>query len=323
MQAAHPSRALTEFNSKKSTPPLSLYPGASEQAPLQPLLFELSDPASTELGRLNQTQRNALDKVATLAPSTQAIYHDSVVRRVMGLGFTEADLQAALEFVGAKASITVNFQLDKVLPEGVAVIDSMMVGGTLKNQFETRISGGYWSDFAGDSRDQWEEILFQGAYHDHPLIPEERPKYGALDIAGFANGGAPQYGNSYLVLKQNVLARTTFTSMDSSKCTAKDVGTATYFEHVLWGVSTPMLRGLLETALGRRTAEVANPTRYIEAQVHGPVDLARDVASVVVSTEFRGTPYETRVKAFAARHNLPLFWHDTKSVFPDKPASLD
>jgi hypothetical protein len=44
---------------------------------------------------------------------------------------------------------------------------------------------------------------------------------------------------------------------------------------------------------------------YIEAQVHGVVDLARDIEAVVLDPSYRGCPIET----MAGRLGCPVEWH--------------
>lgn len=48
---------------------------------------------------------------------------------------------------------------------------------------------------------------------------------------------------------------------------------------------------------------------YLEAQLHGPLLLSRDVELLVCDPSFRATPCDEVLQALAARHAIPLAWH--------------
>lgn len=48
---------------------------------------------------------------------------------------------------------------------------------------------------------------------------------------------------------------------------------------------------------------------FIEAQVHGTVDLGVDVERLVADPAFRGTMTEEHLKAICSKYNIPLYWH--------------
>ncbi|MDG9674396.1 DUF3626 domain-containing protein [Micromonospora sp. DH14] len=47
----------------------------------------------------------------------------------------------------------------------------------------------------------------------------------------------------------------------------------------------------------------------MEAQIHGTLDLARDVEELVVDPAFAGTLTGATLESFAERHGFPLRWH--------------
>ena len=47
----------------------------------------------------------------------------------------------------------------------------------------------------------------------------------------------------------------------------------------------------------------------IEAQVHGPIELLRDVELLVADPAFAETPTGTRLRELALRYGIPLRWH--------------
>jgi hypothetical protein len=127
-----------------------------------------------------------------------------------------------------------------------------------------------------------------------------------------------------VVLKPEVLARSTFCFSDSHLGPA-DVGTIDAFESVLAALLEEAARtrrvlgvdGMDVSTLTRVLLEgpalAALPARaldeYIEAQVHGPVALARDVEALVIDPSFDGTSTGAVLAAIANRHGLPLRRH--------------
>nr|WP_307812951.1 DUF3626 domain-containing protein [Micromonospora veneta] len=73
---------------------------------------------------------------------------------------------------------------------------------------------------------------------------------------------------------------------------------------------------LLRTLVRRRERDAARPgvpgralDDYVEAQIHGELSLARDVAALVVDPSFRDTEEGRTLAAVARRHGFPLRWH--------------
>src|SRR3712207_7188489 len=48
---------------------------------------------------------------------------------------------------------------------GSTVAEGLLADGVYRTQFETGLSGGSTTAFAGGERDEWERRLFGGAYH--------------------------------------------------------------------------------------------------------------------------------------------------------------
>ena len=93
--------------------------------------------------------------------------------------------------------IAVHFHPERLSRLGVCVAEGLLQSGCYKNQFETGISNGSPSAFAGGERDLWERYLFGGAYHEPEVMPASRPKYGALQIIPHTDGPAPRFGSCY------------------------------------------------------------------------------------------------------------------------------
>ncbi|CAM5674579.1 hypothetical protein SGRIM119S_03908 [Streptomyces griseorubiginosus] len=99
--------------------------------------------------------------------------------------------------------------------------------------------------------------------------------YGALNFRRQVVGAAPRFGSSHFRLTGETLARATFCYPDSAA------------EPVHFGVAAGM------SLIALAQADEQDPLNdYIEAQVHGGVDLARHVEALVLDASYRGTPVE-------------------------------
>lgn len=203
------------------------------------------------------------------------------------------------------APITVNFHPDRLLGDGRTVAEHLAAEGVYRSQFETRISNGGLTAYAGGDRDLWEQRMFPGVYSGDA----GRPVYGALNLAGYPDGASPRFGSCHLVLAPHVAARATFSHGDSF--TEPTVfGTAATFGAVWAALLDEVSR--TGSALNLSAASPAEwvvalgadrpgPGRamdhYVEAQIHGGVVLGEDVTAVVADPCFRGTPVEAQLRA--------------------------
>ena len=173
------------------------------------------------------------------------------------------------------------------------------------------------------------------------LLASERPKYGSLELVRFPDGPAPRFGSCYFVLR-DVGARTSITFMGSEHPQASDrsgtLATLTApWRHCFPRLRTavwPLRRGLRfvrphwacraspwadSTILSRVSANarpnpsLGEPGRVldtgVEAQVHGPVILNRDVELLVADPAFAGTPTGRTLNELADKYGFELQWH--------------
>ncbi|MFG3054270.1 DUF3626 domain-containing protein [Kitasatospora sp. NPDC048239] len=204
--------------------------------------------------------------------------------------------QQALHHVTARSTgtpvdpglrITLNFHPDR--PAGDrSILAGLAQDGVYRSQFVTGTGNGGLTAHPGGDRWNWESRIFGGAYDGAPA--PERPVYGALDFRRRPLGAAPRFGSAHFRLTGPTLARATFCYPDS------------FLEPSDFGVADRMdLIGLAEADIGRED----DLDVYIEAQVHGPVRLDRDVEALVLDPCYRGTP----VEAEARRLPCPVEWH--------------
>lgn len=187
--------------------------------------------------------------------------------------------------------ITLHFHPDWPYQDG-SVIDALARDGRYRSQFETGISNGGLTAYPGGDRWRWESRIFEGRYD--AADPATRPVYGALDRRDDPYGGAPRFGSAYLVMAARTLDRTTFCYPDS------------VFEPAHVGGPERMheLAALAE-ADDARGAHADRLDDYVEAHVHGGVDLAADVEAIVLDPCFR----ETAVGEAARQLPCELRWH--------------
>jgi hypothetical protein len=171
-------------------------------------------------------------------------------------------------------------------PDRSQLLDALAETGSYLSQFVTGTSNGGLTAHPGGDRWRWESKIFGGAYDDAPAA--SRPVYGGLNFRHKPAGAAPRFGSAHLRLSAGILPRTTFCYPDSHRDPAN------------FGVATKM--SLIELA---ESDEQDDLDDYIEAQVHGPVQLDRDVEALVLDPSYR----DTAVELTAARLPCPVEWH--------------
>ena len=205
-----------------------------------------------------------------------------------------------------------------------------MEEGIYKNQFESKLSNGKLSPYLGGPRDIWENKIFGGAFSSGETAFSDRPKYGALDLMRHSDGPAPRFGSCYFILHQSVSLRSTFTYLDSHR-NPEERGTLAVFEDIMAGlmmecferhyalgeknIAPSKLIEHLSTNLGTpytdpsRKLPARNLNHYIEAQVHGPIELESDVEILVADPSFKSNRVGIYFKELCEKYNIHLFWH--------------
>lgn len=181
--------------------------------------------------------------------------------------------------------ITLNLHPDRAAV-GVPILRALARDGVYRSQFVTGTSNGGLTAHPGGDRWRWESRIFGGCYDD--AEPAERPVYGALDFRRQCVGAAPRFGSSHFRLAPAALSRATFCYPDSAA------------EPTHFGVAASS-----ELIARARADDQDALDDYIEAQIHGGVDLARDVDALVLDDCYRGT----QVEADARLLPCPLDWH--------------
>ena len=156
-------------------------------------------------------------------------------------------------------AITVSFHPDRLLADGSSVAQRLAAEGRYRSQFETGISNGGLTAYAGGDRDVWERRMFAGAYPSSVTV--DRPIYGGLNLAGYPDGASPRFGSCHLILDPAVARRTTFSHGDSvTEPTV--VGTADTFGGIWAALLDEVARtGTRPWIAGRRPGRVGGRAR--------------------------------------------------------------
>lgn len=243
---------------------------------------------------------------------------------------TFEDFELALSQIRLKARVALHFHPDRLDSKMKSVAENLLEEGIYKSQFETLISNGSVSAYLGGARDLWEKNLFGGAYNIDSSNNSQRPKYGALDLMLHPDGSAPRFGSCYFLLKPSVSQRSTFTYLDSHQ-EPLEKGTLAEFDDILSALLTEVFTR--DYALGTKNLTVPkliqhlsnnlsqlyenpankplsnNLNHYIEAQIHGEINLKTDIEKIVVDPSFKNTYIEDIFQKIVKKYDIELYYH--------------
>ncbi|ULA59254.1 MAG: hypothetical protein LZF60_110043 [Nitrospira sp.] len=294
------------------------------------------------VGGLTTAQRRALQHAHEVSDRNQCGARERLREIFRKHGCSDASFHVALRSLREHARVVVHFHPDRRGMTPITVVEGMLRDGRYRNQFETGRSSGSRTAVPGGARDEWERALFGSAYHVGEVSAEERPKYGALEIVRFPDGPIPRFGSCYLVLRPAVSRRTSFTFSGSEQQDAAErLGMMDHLDPVLASLMTEISEGTgarvgwppfraptlgiealtvprfldICQSLGEpRSLRASGPPgrvldSCIEAQVHGPIDLASDVECVVVDPAFDGTRSGELLIEIAKRYGIEIAYH--------------
>nr|WP_281496815.1 DUF3626 domain-containing protein [Ornithinimicrobium sp. F0845] len=201
--------------------------------------------------------------------------------------------------------IDVHFHPDSIAA-GRTVLEHLAQDRTYRTQFETGTSNGGLTAQPGGDRWRWEHRLFRGQYDEASV--SARPRYGALNHRRRVVGGAPRFGSAHLRLTEAVLDRATFCFPDS---VFEPTAVATARRFGLWPLVAAFEAVERDDAAER--AEGGLLDDYVEAHVHGGLDLDSDVEALVLDPAYRGSATE----GAAHRLGVPVEWHPGFRVHVD------
>ena len=292
---------------------------------------------------ISNAQITALRAAEEIASRMESDAYGRLIKDLQNCGCTVEMLEEAMRCIRACARVVVHFHPDRFGFKPATVAESLLKEGLYQNQFETGLSSGGRTAFQGGDRDRWEKDLFKHAYHTPEAVAAERPKYGALDLARHPDGPSPRFGSCYIVLRQAVLRRCTFTFLGTEQPLASErLGTIdrmasvmdALFREVAIGDGTripwppflaptlgieyltiPRLLDVLchQLPLPSMDPSMGSPGRVldscIEAQVHGSINLRKDVERLVIDPAFEGTSTGSILNEISCKYEIPIQYH--------------
>ena len=246
---------------------------------------------------LSTSQKKAIDHVASLS---------AIKSR------TDDELLSSFKIIDTRRmAVTLNFHPDRLLPNGQLLLEAMAKDDLYASQFVTGTSNGGLSAFPGGKRWEWESRIFGRAYDEVP--GSERPVYGGLNYLHKPVGASPRFGSAHFRLRPHMLVRTTFCYPDSVY-EPTDFAVAAVHPCDIETVSNNRFADVSESCRRLISLAVADysegSTRdplddYIEAHIHGPVVVSRDIEALVLDPCYRGTEVEEAAKKLPC----PIEWH--------------
>jgi hypothetical protein len=258
-----------------------------------------------------------------------------------------SDAQRVVRFIFESAPIKIYLNVPRVLPH-LLVNDDEKGQNYYKNLFEIDVTTMNIHNDNLTERFQLQSTLFDGLY-DEDVLVHDRIKYGILDV-GFPLINTRQHGHSHLELKPSVRYRCSYSYGDSGKWkgalnltvletlipeqiinhwTPKDMrslmvaaAAATGDKEVQANVEQHLTKYDHEQKKlkqGPRVSLTREPPQvwYIEAQIHGPVNVRRDLSALVVDKYYQGNATLLRqLDAFTAKFGVPYRW--TEEVVGEK-----
>lgn len=163
-----------------------------------------------------------------------------------------------------------------------------------RNMFETKYSN---ATNSLNKRIEWENKLFNNCYNN--IHPKYRVKYGFLFEI---NNTRMQFGDSLIILKNNIKNRCTMTLGDSSNDLCK-----------LYSFSD------IVSFLHDKQCKYDNSKQtwsfncyysdYIEVQIHGPIILNRDISKIIINNKYyQNKEINNIAQDFCDKNNCLLEW---------------
>lgn len=228
-----------------------------------------------EYQALTPVQQRVMEYVAATSATQSSEAKERLKKAWKAFNISENDLSAVEVYLAKKVPLTIRVDIQSLFP--------YLLGDPFyRTAFETMNKGTAYLQ----SRREFEKALFNGLYEDISVLPQDRPKYGVLNMVcnPFSDTRVSCYGSAYLLLKDNLRARTTVaTSKENLGTYTRHVGTVDNLWHVIETLSPHEITRIHAVATGRRAKATVSPdSKYSEIQIHGMLDMRKDVAAIVV-----------------------------------------
>jgi hypothetical protein len=118
------------------------------------------------------------------------------------------------------------------------------------------------------------------------------------------------YGDSYLIMKDDIKLRTSLVFEDSSKKQIH-IGSFKHFCHILYYLPDEDLKAILDAIVYNNDRINKNFRYYIEAQIHGPIRFDRDIETVVINEKYKfDKNIINQIDEFKINNNINCVFND-------------
>lgn len=218
--------------------------------------------------QLSESQTKAIEYTKKKSKHYSKNVKQLLLAKIYEMGYTKDNFDK-LDIFMKESPIIIHFRIE-------TLTDSLIADTHYRNLFEVRGNN--------HARIKWENTLFGNIYND--TTPFDRVKYGPVNINHDTKGvnSAYGYGNSYMVLRNEVKTRTSFVFGDSS---LGQIHMCTFdgYYHLLYYIPDDSLKHIMDLAIGKAPTTPFN-MQYVEAQYHGPIRLDMDIDKLVINSAY-------------------------------------
>lgn len=212
-----------------------------------------------EKTRMTRLQMDAMIYMHNKSEKEHNNVKNTVQQRIKKLGYSIEDLNNLQFYIENYAPIIIHCHVSKHM--------QFFIKDThYRSQFETNKSSG---SLSRSSRINWEDRMFDKKYSK--ATDFERVKYGVINFTNDPKGVncCSGYGASYMLLKEHVRERCTFTDQDSSSSNAS-IATFRYCFKILSKMNDAELKAAFDASKAKEISSGCTAT-YKEIQIHGPI----------------------------------------------------
>lgn len=287
--------------------------------------------------KLLQHEIDAIEFVNISSKSDESHHKEYIQKLLKDNLLEDVAIDKLINNIFQYSYVIINFHPDRISSNGNLIIEGILKEGKYYSQFRTGTSSGSKTAYAGGERDLWEKELFGGCYHTRGTNNDRRVKYGSLNILNYKDGASPRFGSCYFKLNKNIMNRCTFTFGDSH-LKPKFIGTKDSFYSIMRAILdevvhkkrffnsydynfikaikyiSKMNQDNLTTQNGIMGRALDD---YIEAQIHGDINLMCDVDCLVVDESFRESEILQYILNISKDFNIDVQWIPCRKIITD------
>ncbi|CDJ36236.1 uncharacterized protein EMH_0053010 [Eimeria mitis] len=238
-----------------------------------------------EYEALTGIQQQVMEYVASNSEAESAAAKARLQKSWAVFNISDQDFSKIELYLAKKVPLTIRVDIQGLFPY-------LIHDPFYRTCFETNIKGSVYLE----ARREFEAVLFNNLY-EHPSVqPQDRPKYGVLNMVchPFSDSRVSSFGSAYLLLKDSLRTRR--------------VGTLDHMWHIVETLSNHEITRIHAVATGIRAKATVSPdSKYSEIQIHGMIDVRKDVAAIVVQRkDLESNRTGPLIQELSKRYILPV-----------------